>query len=179
MIKFDENEKIIFAVRKHWFILFAETVFLVFMVVAPFVAHVIFAESGLSVFFAEIFGNTTALSVAFTSIWFLIVWIIFFVVWTDYYLDILILTDKRIIDIEQRGLFSREVSTFRLDRIQDITVDIHGIIPTLLGFGDIHVQTAGDDREFIGKGMPHPSKLRDKILKEHALFMENRTSSGI
>jgi len=179
MIKLQEGEKIIFSVRKHWFVLFAETIFLAFMVVAPFLAHIVFAESGLSVFFAEVFGNTTALSIAFTSLWFLVLWIIFFVVWTDYYLDILILTDRRMIDIEQRGLFSREVSVFRLDRIQDITVDVHGIIPTLLGFGDIHVQTAGDDREFIGKGMPHPSGLRDRILEEHANFMENRSSSGI
>jgi len=179
MIAFEKDEKIIFSVRKHWFMLLVEAFFLVFMIAAPLVAYVVFSETGLSVLFAEILGNTTALSVAFTSLWFLAVWVIFFVVWTDYYLDILILTDRRMIDIEQRGLFSREVSTFRLDRIQDITVEVNGIIATLLKFGNIHVQTAGEDREFVGKGIPNPSKLRDIIQNEHEQFTQGSRSSGI
>jgi len=172
MISFEPNEEVVFAVRKHWFVLIGETAFLIFMIAVPFAAHGIFAKTGLSVVFAEMFGNTNALSLVFTSLWFLLVWVIFFVVWTDYYLDILILTNTRIIDIEQKGLFSREVSTFRLDRIQDISVDVHGIIPTLLNFGDVHIQTAGEGREFIAKGVPKPNKVRDDILREYRNFKD-------
>ncbi len=163
MIKLDKDEKIILQVRKHWFILFAETLFLVFLLLLPVIVIIgisLLKTSG----FIEIAGNETFLYIILTSLWLIFVWVTFFVIWTDYYLDILIVTDKRIIDIEQKGLFSREVSTFRLDRIQDITTEVHGLIATLIDFGNVHIQTAGEKREFIAKGIPEPAKVKKQIL---------------
>ncbi len=163
MIKLDKDEKIILQVRKHWFILFGETLFLVFLLLLPVI--IIIATSLLKVSgFIEITGNEIFLYIIITSLWLLFIWVTFFVIWTDYYLDILIVTNKRIVDIEQKGLFSREVSTFRLDRIQDITTEVHGLIATLINFGDVHIQTAGESREFIAKGIPKPTKVRRQIL---------------
>ena len=59
-----------------------------------------------------------------------------------------------------------------MERIQDITIDIHGIIPTLLDFGDIHVQTAGDSQEFVMKGAPNPRRLKELILKESDKYVD-------
>ena len=96
----------------------------------------------------------------------LIIWIRFFSLVTDIYLDSWTITNKRIIDIDQRGFFNRQVSSFRIERIQDVTTDINGIIATFLNFGDIHVQTAGDDQEFIIHGVPNPKAIKQNILKE-------------
>jgi len=78
-----------------------------------------------------------------------------------------LLTNKRVVDIEQKGMFSREVSTLRLDRIQDITVGVHGLIQTFLNFGEIHVQTAGQEREFVVRGLKNPHKLKNAIRTQH------------
>jgi len=173
MINLEKKEEIVFAIRKHWFILFAESLFLVFLLLLPIPVYIGFETIGLfSVI--QIAGDPLHLLMAIFAAWLLFVWITFFVVWTDYYLDILILTNKKVIDVEQKGLFSREVSTFRLDRVQDITVEVHGIIPTLLGFGKIQIQTAGEDQEFIVNGIPKPYKTKDKILAEAHNLMENR-----
>ncbi len=162
MIKLDKNEKVILEARKHWFILFTETFFLVFLLLFP-----VFIIVGIKILniqqFIQFVGDGTFLSIIIIAIWLLFIWIIFFVIWTNYYLDILILTNKRIIDIEQKGLFSREVSTFRLDKIQDITTEVHGILATLLDFGDVHIQTAGESRDFIAKGVPRPAIIKRKI----------------
>ena len=109
-------------------------------------------------------GNTIALFMFFAFLWFLFLWIVFFIIWTDYYLDVLIVTDKHVIDIQQMGLFSRDISTLRLDRVQDITTEVHGIIATLLGFGNLQIQTAGESKEFVIKGIPKPTEVKKRIL---------------
>jgi len=87
-------------------------------------------------------------------------------IWTDYYLDVWTVTDKRIIDQEQQGLFHRRTSVFRIERIQDVTIEVRGIVATLLNFGDIHVQTAGEAQEFIMYGIAHPKYVREIILEQ-------------
>lgn len=173
MIKLDKNEKVILEVRKHWFILFAETLFLVLLLLLPIIviAGARFLEiSG----FIEVAGNEIFLYIILTSTWLVFVWITFFVIWTDYYLDILIVTNKRVIDINQKGLFNREVSTFKLDRMQDITTEIYGLIATLLKFGNIQLQTAGETNEFIIKGIPDPVKVKRQILDIYNNVVENK-----
>jgi uncharacterized membrane protein YdbT with pleckstrin-like domain len=87
-----------------------------------------------------------------------------FAVWTDYYLDIWIVTNRKLVSIDQIGLFNREISTLRMERIQDVTFSINGIVATLLNFGDIHVQTAAEEREFVMRGIAHPDRVKRLIL---------------
>ena len=85
--------------------------------------------------------------------------------WTTYYLDVLIVTDKRIFDINQQGFFHRESGSFRIDRIQNITVDQKGIIQTLLDFGTIHIETAGESEEFVAPYIAGPYTIK-KFINE-------------
>ena len=67
------------------------------------------------------------------------VWILFsimtgFAIWTHYYLDLWIVTDRRIISVDQIHFFNRNVAIFRLERLQDIEYKIKGILPTFLNF---------------------------------------------
>ena len=68
-------------------------------------------------------------------------------------------------DIKQRRYFSREVSSLFLSRVQDVTTDVNGILSSLLDIGDITVQSAGEEREFIMHGISKPERMRDLILR--------------
>ena len=173
MITLRDDETIKKVVRRHWFILLGRTFGLLIILAAPFVLYgfTYGREIALGLTSFTISVEPTLL-VFFGALWALIIWLRFFHTWTDHYLDGWIVTDKRIIDIEQFGFFSRQVSSFRMERIQDITIDIHGIIPTLLDFGDIHVQTAGDSQEFVLKGAPNPKRLKELILKESDKYVD-------
>jgi len=162
MITLAEGERVVYEIRRHWYVLLVESILLV---VFFFVPWVIFFGIDISGFTFE--GGEGSLFTFMSLAWLFFIWIGFMIVWTNYYLDVWIVTNKRILDIEQHSLFSRDLSEFRLDRIQDITIEVKGILPTLLHFGDIHVQTAGEAREFIIKGVPHPYKIRDILVKEH------------
>lgn len=91
-------------------------------------------------------------------------WLIFFVLWIDYYFDAWIITDRRIVDIEQQGLFRRNVSELEHSKIQDVTTEIHGILPTILKYGFVYVQTAGKKGRFVFKEVPHPMFVRKLIV---------------
>jgi uncharacterized membrane protein YdbT with pleckstrin-like domain len=172
--KLESNENIILRARKHWFMLFAHSLFLLFLLVVPALLLLSAYVVDLSPF--PTFEGTVKNALAFPNAlmylflaasfaWVLMLWVIFFVIWTDYYLDVLILTNSRLIDIEQKGLFSREIATLRLGRIQDITVSVHGPIATVFNFGDIHVQTAGREKEFIVRGLARPYAIKSAVLE--------------
>ncbi len=99
------------------------------------------------------------------SLLFLICWVFLFVAIARYYLDSWIVTNQRTIHTELKGLFNRVVSTVPHDKIQDITVEVRGILPTFFHYGDLHIQTAGGFRNFVFREIPEPNKTKDVIFK--------------
>ena len=87
-----------------------------------------------------------------------------FVLWTDYYLDVWLITTERLIDIQQRGLFDRTISELSLNNVQDVTIEIRGIIPTLLKFGNLKVQTASEST-FTINDAPRLYEAKELILR--------------
>ena len=155
-----EGEKIAFEIRRHWYVLASESSLIVLLALLPFILLALSGTLELT--------DQSMLVVVFTSAaWLMLLWGTFFVVWTNYYLDVWVVTTHRIVDIEQFGLFSRDVSEFRLDRVQDITIEVKGVLPTLLNFGDLHVQTAGMMRELKIKHVHDPYEVKNRIIREH------------
>ncbi len=163
MIQFEPGEEVIAQVRPHWFVFVAQLLVFVVLMAAPIL--VVLAPDALQQFgISFVFGP---LAMFFIATWWLIVWIMFAIVWTGYYLDIWIITTKRVIDIEQYGLFSRKVSECRLDRVQDITAEVVGFLPTMLNFGNVYIQTAAEAERFEMKNIPNPNGMKDMIFEHH------------
>ena len=93
-------------------------------------------------------------------------WIFLFINLTNYYLDVWYVTSKRLIDINQKTLFYRDEAVLRLENIQDVATASKGIIQTLLGFGNIRAQTAGERREFIMRNIANPERVKEVITLE-------------
>lgn len=96
---------------------------------------------------------------------FLYAWLFLFQAFMDYYLDIWVVTNRRILSIEQTGLFSRTVSELRLYRIQDVTSTITGPLHTVFGYGDVEIQTAGEKTRFTFEDIPQPNAIAKSILE--------------
>ena len=62
-----------------------------------------------------------------------------------WYFSIYIVTNQRIRQISQRGLFKRSVVDLGLDKIQSISYGVNGIRAGLMGYGTIVIQTAVGD----------------------------------
>lgn len=166
LIKLEENETILKVVRKHWFILFSQVFGVVLAGVLPFIMIALSSAFAVTTTLLTEFRVDGTIISYFSGVWLLIVNIALVGIWTDYYLDMWIITNKRIISIDQQGFFRRSVSSFRFERLQDITVDIKGFIETMLDFGKITADTAGHD-PFTIRGIPNPRGVKSLIL-EHA-----------
>lgn len=173
MIKFEEGEKILLVIRRHWFVMLPQFLVTVVLVVAPLFLFM-FLSSGFFTVNLGLGAETYLTKIIFLAnqysffaylIWLLLLWVFFFVEWTDYYLDMWIVTDQRVIDVEQKGFFNREVTSFSFRQIQDITVETKGIIETFFKFGTLHIQTAGHNRKIIINDAYHPEEARSLILR--------------
>ena len=138
LVNLEPDEHIVHEIRRHMFV-FYNRIFVIFILfIAPiFVSRVVVS------YLNELTGRGLSIFVFFYLVWFLVLWLFFFFRWTDYYLDVWVLTNKRIFDVEQKGFFSRSMSVFRLERIEDITINVDGLLATFLKYGDIHIHTAG------------------------------------
>lgn len=173
-LNLDAGEVIIMEVRRHWFVFLVKVSALVIAALLPLALFGAF-EAEAAAFIESLVnveGSFMAFMIFIYVAWLISLWIFFFLIWTDYYLDIWIITNKRIIDIEQKGLFHREISSFRLDNIQDVTINIAGIFATLIGFGDIHVQTAGEHEQFIIRSANEPEDIKRLIVGLHDKVLE-------
>ncbi|MBI2096949.1 MAG: PH domain-containing protein [Candidatus Sungbacteria bacterium] len=176
MLSLQENETVVIVIRRHWWILVRPTIAFVVLLILPTTAAIGAAYMpGLGNFFAEPLGD-------FVTVLYLLILLLFaFLLWTDYYLDVWIVTSQRIIDIEQKSLFHRVISEIPMKRIQDVTIEINGIIETLLKFGDLRVQTAAEGA-FTIKNAPHPHEAKDKILfylRENTENLKHSDGAGL
>lgn len=100
----------------------------------------------------------------------------------DYYLDVYIITDERIVDIKQIGFFKREIAELHLREVQDVSAQVNGFFPTMFHFGDVMIQTAGERENFIFTAVPHPYQVSKKIADLHEAQIEREklmTETGI
>lgn len=167
MFHLSQGEKHIKTVRRHWLVFVVQLLPFVFglyvtlVLQNAFILGEIWTPLGYATFpafpeqYVLIGGNLLIL-----VLWFGVAHLV-----TDFYLDTWIITDQRIIGILQRGFFSRQVNSFRIERIQDVQTDIHGFFPTIFGIGDVHVETAGHQHDLIMQTVGSPHSIRRAIME--------------
>lgn len=82
-----------------------------------------------------------------------------------YSFNVFIITNQRIIDIDQRGFFDRTVSETTYDKIQDVSFKLKGIAQTLWHYGSIIIQTAGNQANIELHGVKDPEKVQQMITE--------------
>lgn len=144
--------------HRHWSALAGKMIVVLFMILVPTIA---------SFFFVLVPETWRLFALFIASVYLLIVFLVAMIFWMDYYLDIWIITDIRVIDIEQQGLFRRNIAEFKLDRIQDVTIEIPNMVASLFDYGDLRVQTAGE-REFVIRDISRLNEVKDALLYQSA-----------
>lgn len=187
MITLRPNEKIYLIKRRHRIILMRElfpellifSVILILMIFVDFYPFPSWPDWLIKFFPSFLEYNLRYLLLFFLSILLLVLWTILFLVITNFYLDCWIVTNERTIHTELRGLFSRVLSSVNHDRIQDITVDVHGFLPTVFHFGNLIIQTAGELGKFTFQQIPDPYKTKDVIFEAQKEFLNKSKKDGI
>jgi hypothetical protein len=177
MIQFAENEKVVRIIRRHWLAFLVEMIFILLGAALPYIA-LIFKKDFSSLSYikpAVFFFSMPNIFLLSYLLWLELLLIILFVAISDHYLDVWTVTDSRIIDIEQKGTFSRVVSSLRYDGVGDIVIVPQTTAEKLFNYGTIRIKKVGatdgvgvalEQSDFILSEIRQPLKVKEVILEE-------------
>lgn len=166
------EEKVQLMLRKHWIMDFSILVSMFFGVLWPFMLFGI-----INLFWVIPQTAYISLGIVVMHVYGLFALFYYFVKWIDHRFDLIILTDRRMVDINQDRLFNRKVSEANLAQIQDVASEVKGFWGSILHYGSINVQTAGaDGHVFEMKYVRWPNlvastiiELRDQYTHSHRI----------
>jgi uncharacterized membrane protein YdbT with pleckstrin-like domain len=171
-----EDEKVICVIHKHWMAYIVHivgSILITLTMITCFILFFIYYYNQGEIFYLQI--ATVVLSCMLLSSYFLI-----FYNFVDHYLDSLAITDKRLIDIKRHGFFRQEINEVHLLDVENVTVQVAGIFPHYMKFGDLHIQTAGqEDRDIVVSHMPKAHKLARLIMEIHTQHINESKRIGV
>ncbi|MFA6296845.1 MAG: PH domain-containing protein [Patescibacteria group bacterium] len=155
------DEKLIMLIRKHKIYYLKHALVILFLSILPILLYLFLALN-----FEDLFNPIIdTLFIIISSIYYLAILFFSLISWMNYYLDVWLVTNERIIEYEQKSPFRRETGELMLESIEDVSVKVEGIIPSIIKSGNIYVQTAGQAERFIFTDAPRPEEIKETIVK--------------
>lgn len=167
-----ESEEIQLLIRKHWII--DIKVFSIFLIIGL-----------MPIVFGVLFGNILWESTHGDVFWtYVLVWLVYmlfidlfvYLKWLNEELDIVIVTNERIVSHNQINLFKRQISEANIIQIQDVKGQETGLLGHLFHFGTLEITTASNEIFFIIQNISNPYENTRALLdvrKECALHYPN------
>ncbi len=150
-----DNEQIKLTLHRHWIILVFHFLYFVALFVTTAIL-LVFKDSIIDLFGSALYWGSVSLY-----------WIIFLtfilIDWMNDELDIFIITDSRVIAIDQISALSRSVNECSLDRVQEVNAHTSGIFQSIFGFWDVHIHTASETSNMVIRYAPNPIENARRI----------------
>lgn len=154
----DPDEGIIYLFRKSFFVNLGWMFISAIMVIIPSVTSWFYSEDFLTSI--GISSNLVRVSLIF---WYLCIFGYILHNGLSWFFNIYIVTTKKIVDIDFRGLTYKNISEAPIRNIEDVTSNISGFLGTIFNYGSVEIQTSAEKREFEFESVSNPSKIRDII----------------
>ena len=137
-----EGEKVDSVIRRHWIVFALVGLYFVWGV---FITVTLFILMGVS---------------AFTCLLMTIFWMYYsmflYISWLDYELDLFVITNNRVIAVEQKSFLNRAVGECTLDKIQEVGIETKGLFANIFDYGTVTLKTAGSTTNFDMTFSPKP-----------------------
>ena len=164
----DKDEKIVLILRQH-LITQVGKLFVLTMALVLIPAILNFAG------FMDALPNKFA--IAFDLFWMILAFGLLTRSFLSWFFNIYVITDERVIDVDFDSVIHYNVSSAKIENIQDVTTKTVGPLAAIFNFGNILIQTAGEKNEFEFTHVPQPAKVT-KLLNELMLEEEREKIEG-
>lgn len=176
------DEKIHYIVRHHWAGFLGTLGLVLGMGLLPLM--ILLVAGGLA---GQGFEDIIPVIVLFISGFFVFLLTFLFGAWINYYFDIVFITNKRILNVDQKGLLSRGTAELPLKQVQNVSAQVEGFLQTTFNYGTLVIETAGagtsDDPHrpglqgyFTIQDLPDPNRLARIIIEFHHAEAEDDPS---
>lgn len=133
------HEVIKYIVRKHWIIYLKLGVFIFLLAGIPLGLFLVL-EFGVDIL--DLNGNAKRWVTLVFMLYLQLIMLLTYIRWLEDELDIIIVTNERIISIDQVSFLHRSISETELSQVQDVKHVAKGLLPNLMGYGSLEVQTS-------------------------------------
>lgn len=147
----EDDEIVLMIIRRHPFVLFKENIVIFLLLAVSFIAMAMYFSYNIWVIFIASF-----------AIFFVCVISVFYHYFT-WEKDIYIVTDRRVVDIDQKTLFAKTQMEAFLDKIQDVTMEVTGVWGALFKYGNVLIKTSSGN-ELTIDDVSRPEKLQKYIF---------------
>lgn len=131
----------------------------VFLLVAPVVFNSLIVY--VSREYAQLFRPSFIFII--NVFWYIFTFGFMFERFLNWFFNIHIITNKRVVDMDFDHLLHRNITEAPLRNIEDITYSVSGAIQTVFNFGTVTVQTAAEQRELEFNRVAEPAKIQDLL----------------
>jgi len=165
----DEDENVILVVRKSLIAIYGWVfTFILFLIIPLLLVPML---SDLEFEGRKLLG--TGFIYCLTAFWYLFSFGFAFQSFLNWYFEVLLVTNKKVIDIDHA---CTNISETTLRNIQDVTSKMHSNWEHVLNIGSVHIQTAAEREEFEFDFIDNPSFVRDAISD---LIAEQKDHHGV
>lgn len=149
-----QDEKVLLFVRRHFITNFLWIVASFFLIILPFILGPLAAIFNLSLPFLA--ANQVLF---FTLFYYLFVASYIFVRFITWYFNVSLVTNERVVDIDFSDVIYKNLASTTLDLVQDVSYTQAGVFRTFFHYGDVLVQTAGENTHFDFDAVPKPEDV--------------------
>ena len=168
-----ETEKVLVMCRRHWIYLYPRLALQILIAILPVLALYLVLR------WADALDGLAAKVAVVVSVVWLAVWAVKIVLLKYRYdNDLWTITDQRIVDSYRSNPFSLKITSADLVDIVDTAMNRSGILPTMLNYGDIRCETAGERQDISLPAVPRPQEVHALIDRERDRERKNTYRGG-
>lgn len=149
------GEKLLMKLHRHWIVFVFKIGYIMWLLITTLII-LMMKGTLVAIFGTAIFWWTLSLYWMFFLTFILVSWV------SDE-LDLFLITDQRIIGIEQVSALSRRVTECGLNRVQEVNAEVTGILQTVLHYWHVHIHTASENSDMIVSFAPNPVENGNRI----------------
>lgn len=155
----EPDEKILLFLRRHFITNVSWILITSILILIP----VFFLIFRIGFLLSEILSLPVSYIVVFTIFYYLAVFSYAFVNFISWFYNVLLVTQKRVVDIDYSDIVIHNIAFTKLTHVQEVNYTQAGFIRSFFNFGNVFIQTAGPETNLEGLSVPEPRRAAQII----------------
>lgn len=147
------HETIILLLRSHFITNLSWILITIALTLLPLTILTLLSNFGFNFLSASPANRFT---IVFILFYYLLVFSYVFVSFLHWFYNVFLVTSERVVDIDYSDVVVHNIAVASLSHVQDVNYTQSGFISTFFNYGDLFVQTAGNERNFEAFSIPKP-----------------------
>ena len=147
------NETIILFLRSHFVTNISWIIFTVILLTLPIIITLLLPLFRIDFLSSQTLARFTTIYVLF---YYLLIFSYAFISFLHWFYNVFIVSSERVVDIDYSDIVIHNIAITNLSHIEDVNYTQSGFVPTLFNYGNVFVQTAGNERNFEALSIPKP-----------------------